>query len=704
MKFKGEMNMKRIICLILSVIICLSATNLVFASDNKNFAYGDVDKNGDVTIADVTAIQRYLARMTDFDETSLKVGDVNRDTILSIWDATVVQQYLAGIVNSLPQTPVKVENVKAVAISPAEIKVSWNAIAGAQKYWVNVNGATYLSTTATECIIAKRTPETTYQIYITALIDDTIVLKPENADIITITTPLDPDAPQNVDIATTASKIKQYQTDTTLTLSFMADTHYDCATTPYSLQKVDTFAKLGKIQNFVNVDFTANLGDAINGKSTKEETIHHIKEITRLTSQYCKSPLYFVRGNHDDNGWYSYGNYGGTFKTDEIINDVEWYNLAVKDYSSYIVEDENNPYGSYGYFDHEKSKIRIFILNTSDIPYIVEEDGTYRYNSYQDSCISNAQLNFMAKALMFEDKENPSEWAALFLSHVPLDFSNADNERFGGKMTLPKGSDYMLAIINAYNKGTSVKASGTMKNRAPNVAEDFMVDIDVDYSKKGPGEVIAFISGHTHADNVNDEVGLENHLSYGYTYIGVSGTVSFANFVVNRDTKTIHAVKHGETLLEKLDGTPIGTPDEGTLESGEWAVYYGNPTPKEGNLFNGISTKWSNGYTFGGNIDFETLELIEPKATTANMKLSKAIEAKALTAYKIPVDFSGECMAYTRAGKAIGRLKFVDKGDHKIMHTVANTAHLVFSFNSDKYTSFDDFYLYEAVNIKATTN
>lgn len=691
--------MKRIVCLILSVIICLSATAIALASESQSFLYGDVDKNNDVAIADVTAIQQYLAVLTSFDETQLKAGDVNRDAIISISDATVIQMYLAQLIDSIPLVPSKVANVKATAISPTEIKVSWSAIAGAQKYWVCVNDTTYTSTTATEYIITNRKPDTTYQIYITALVDDTIVLKPENADKIFVTTPTDPNSPQNVSIETTASKIKKYQTDSTLTLSFMADTHYDCATTPYSLQKVDTFAKLGKIQNFVNVDFAANLGDAINGKSTKEETINHIKEITRLTSQYCKSPLYFVRGNHDDNGWYSYGNFGGTYKTDEIINHEEWYNLAVKDYSSYIVEDENNPYGGYGYYDHEKSKIRIFILNTSDIPYIEEPDGTYRYNSYQDFGMSNAQLNFMAKALMFEDKENPSEWGALFISHIPLDVSNADNERFGGEMSLPKGSDYMLAIINAYHKGTSIKASGTTKNRASNVAEDFMVDIDVDYSKKGPGEVIAFISGHTHADNFCNVVGKEQHLSYGFTYIGVSGTVSFANFVVDRDKKAIYAVKHGETLLEKLEGTLISAPHTGTIESGEWSVNYEKPLPQTENLYNGISEKWSTEYSFGGNIDTESLELIAPnKATENNNQLSKAIAVKALTAYEIPADFDGQCMAYSASGKPIGKLKFVDKNDHKIMHTVANTAYVVFNFNIDKYSSTKDFYINEEVS------
>lgn len=680
--------MKKIICFLLAFLLAYCTTVVSYATQAQSVIYGDVNQDGEVSIIDVTQIQFYAAVKVDLDEKQLIAADVDRDGSVNVVDATIIQQFLVMRIEKLPLMPLKVPNVKANVLSETEIEVSWSLISGAQKYWVYINGVVYSSYTTNGCIIERRKPDTLYEIYVTALVDNSVVLSADDADKIRVTTLKAPGTP---DLADTAAKISQYQSDKTLTISLMSDTHFECC----QVEKLKSYEEFGKIQEHVNVDFAANLGDAINGKSTKEQTVEDLKALTKYTAEYVKSPLYFVRGNHDDNGWYSFGNYGGTYKTDEIINDVEWYDIAVKDYHSGVVSDANNPYGGYGYYDDEDSKTRIFLLNTSDIPYIVEDDGTYRYNSYQDACISNAQLNFVANALLFEDKDDKSEWGAVFFSHIPLDSSNADNERFGGKMALPKGANFMLAIINAYHKGTPIKISGTSANKKTDNPDDFMVDVDVDYTEKGAGEVIAFFSGHTHRDNFCDTVNIEQSLSYGFTYIGVNSSDSFANFVIDRENKTINAIKHGESWVEQTEGTLVGTPDTGTLESGVWAVYYEKPLPDGKNMYNGVSQSWGAGYTFSGKIDTTSLELIAPKVTTSNMMLTKAVFVKPLTTYSIPDDFSGSCMVYSRSGSPIERSVITDCGDYKTLQTTDNTSYIVFNFNVAEYKNYDAFYLKE---------
>lgn len=685
--------MKKLLCFLLAFLLTCSATLVSFAEESNNIIYGDVNQDGDVTIADVTDIQLYIAEIIELDESKLITADVNRDASVSIFDATIIQQYLASLFDSLPLVPEKVHNVKATPLSETEIEVTWSLISGAQKYWVYINDAIYSSYTTNSCVIKNRKPDTTYEIYVTALVDNSITLNPENAIKISVTTKsTSVNPPVAYDLATTASKISQYQDDNTLTISLMADTHFECS----QPHKLTAYHEFGQLQDYTNVDFAANLGDAVNGKSTKSETLEDIKTITSHTAQYCKSPLYFIRGNHDDNGWYSFGEYGGTYKTDEIINDVEWYDVAVKNYQTGVIFDSNNPYGGYGYYDDEDSKTRIFLLNTSDIPYIEEEDSTYRYNSYQDACISNAQLNFVANALLFKDKDNPNDWGALFLSHIPLDSSNLDNERFGGKMALPKGASFMLAIINAYHKGTDIKISGTSANKKTDIPQDFMVDVNIDYSKKGPGEVIAFFSGHTHTDNFCDTVNIEQSLSYGFTYIGVNGSYSFANFIIDRDKKLINAVKHGSVLTETTEGTLVGTPDIGTIESGEWAVYYSKPLPHGKNIYNGISENWGSEYALSGKIDTSTLELINPlKTSDSNNQLSKAILVKPLTSYTIPDEFSGSCMVYSKSGNPIEKSTIKDCGDYKTLQTPDYASYIVFNFNTNEYQNYQEFYLKE---------
>ncbi|MGN1112406.1 MAG: choice-of-anchor I family protein [Acutalibacteraceae bacterium] len=62
---------------------------------------GDVDNNGEVTVDDVTLIQKYLADMTVLDSTQLKAADVTGTGDVTIDDATNIQKFIAGLILSL---------------------------------------------------------------------------------------------------------------------------------------------------------------------------------------------------------------------------------------------------------------------------------------------------------------------------------------------------------------------------------------------------------------------------------------------------------------------------------------------------------------------------------------------------------------------------------------------------------------------------
>ena len=64
-----------------------------------SYIIGDADGSGDITIDDVTYIQKVLAELvTDTDGSITKRGNVDGDE-LSISDATAVQMYIAGFRN-----------------------------------------------------------------------------------------------------------------------------------------------------------------------------------------------------------------------------------------------------------------------------------------------------------------------------------------------------------------------------------------------------------------------------------------------------------------------------------------------------------------------------------------------------------------------------------------------------------------------------
>lgn len=83
-------------CTVVLVILtigsgCLSA--IADSADEK--IIGDTDRDGIVTIFDVTRIQRYLAHMVALDDDMLLCADVDLDGDVSISDVTYIRQYLA---------------------------------------------------------------------------------------------------------------------------------------------------------------------------------------------------------------------------------------------------------------------------------------------------------------------------------------------------------------------------------------------------------------------------------------------------------------------------------------------------------------------------------------------------------------------------------------------------------------------------------
>ena len=62
--------------------------------------YGDADRDCDVNVNDVTAIQLHLAQLKEFSELELKYCDVDGDGAVTITDATYVQLYLAGYIEN----------------------------------------------------------------------------------------------------------------------------------------------------------------------------------------------------------------------------------------------------------------------------------------------------------------------------------------------------------------------------------------------------------------------------------------------------------------------------------------------------------------------------------------------------------------------------------------------------------------------------
>ena len=62
---------------------------------STQYQLGDVNRDGKVTISDVTAIQRHLAEIEPLTDEQLALADTDGDGEVTIDDATLIQMYLA---------------------------------------------------------------------------------------------------------------------------------------------------------------------------------------------------------------------------------------------------------------------------------------------------------------------------------------------------------------------------------------------------------------------------------------------------------------------------------------------------------------------------------------------------------------------------------------------------------------------------------
>lgn len=86
-----------ITAVVMSVVMVVSLSISACAA-----IYGDVDKDGMVTINDATFIQKYLAKLITLDDEAYKAGLVDGGTVLRISDATLIQRKLAHLIDKFP--------------------------------------------------------------------------------------------------------------------------------------------------------------------------------------------------------------------------------------------------------------------------------------------------------------------------------------------------------------------------------------------------------------------------------------------------------------------------------------------------------------------------------------------------------------------------------------------------------------------------
>ena len=325
-------------------------------------------------------------------------------------------------------------------------------------------------------------------------------------------------------------------------ISFLTDLHIACTAgkTPEELAEGATkirrhIACYNLLAQEFDFDLCAYGGDYLNNSSqtNKEIALNAHKAVRFLMDKTDKSvPAIVGKGNHDDNTMY-------TDYKNGYVDSQNLYKLVTGKDSRKSKRDAEFLERSYGYYDIPNKKVRVFMLNSDDVPTSVTSDNKLLYGGQNNSGFSQEQIRFVADHLLFDE----SGWQVIFFSHHPLKtFVNGDAEASGyscSGVTATHGGQAMLDLITGFKN----REQGTVKN----VTADFEVSVDYDFTQNKSSTVIASICGHTHVYCHKQEDGIHYIATRAvlghptYNYISTSCYI-----VINRKYRKLHLIANGD--------------------------------------------------------------------------------------------------------------------------------------------------------------
>ena len=216
--------------------------------------------------------------------------------------------------------------------------------------------------------------------------------------------------------------------------------------------------------------------------NTRENTL---KYITSMLSHSGRTPnCFYVVGNHDIA--FKSSNSGGVTQ-DNVLTKKEMYDCTCRHLNGAVQYNDADPYNGYYYVDYAASKIRMIVLNTSDI---YEADGSLAYKYTESVMIQQPQVTWLVeKALDFSEKEHPNAWSVLICCHAPM-FIKA----------------MLTDILSAVKSGDSVAKEWTFKRRlvdgttTADQNNPVTISANKDFSSQGAVDVIGILYGHDHYD------------------------------------------------------------------------------------------------------------------------------------------------------------------------------------------------------------
>lgn len=294
---------------------------------------------------------------------------------------------------------------------------------------------------------------------------------------------------------------------------------------------VDVLNRMKKLADSCKVDFMTVTGDVMHGYWDIDSQKKNLGDVVNLLSG--NTPVMLCMGNHDDNTWYAEGTASNSEPSglEQVLRPEKFYAMAINRNDAGVVIDPDNPYGGWYYKDFPAVKVRAIFLNSNDMSYVTNEDGTVKYPGMRSFGYQESQLKWVANTAL---NMPGAGWGVVFFEHA--DWTSTLEREYFINDTL------MAQLLTAYKDGHNTTLSGAHPNFEVNFTTEF---------GENKGELIAHFSGHTHKDAVYDDI--MKHITIVAPHTENGGGCDLVT--IDRESETIITQRYSNKALPEYDRT-----------------------------------------------------------------------------------------------------------------------------------------------------
>ena len=239
------------------------------------------------------------------------------------------------------------------------------------------------------------------------------------------------------------------------------------------LQHVQEFAYLEK---FGLLDLKAHLGDWIDGSAAG---LIGESEIIKLKDSFKSDnvPYLNIKGNHDENDKFDeHHDLKASFPENEFEN-IMWPDMYRQKGIHYVSRQHG-----VAYFDIDD--VRVVSVNTSDLPYILDNKGHKRYDTKITLAVREDQIEEIIEILT-----KSSNKKIIFMSHAnPINRKGSNALKYNGRSL-----HELLVAFNQREKGRMHASDGE--------PAEFRLSNYFDFTKVKNARIVAYFCGHRHRED-----------------------------------------------------------------------------------------------------------------------------------------------------------------------------------------------------------